>query len=84
MRLAPYLLRVILFEVALQRGVLQKAKHLEEVRYRLGGPPHPVTVSIMDNKDYIGVLLYSYYTTITAWGVLLRYRVRLTKLSYTA
>ena len=27
----------------------------------------------MDNKDYIRVLLYSYYTTITGWGVLLMY-----------
>ena len=27
----------------------------------------------MDNKDYIRVLLYSYYTTITGWGVLLKY-----------
>ena len=26
----------------------------------------------MDNKDYIRVLLNSYYTTITGWGVLLR------------
>ena len=34
--------------------------------------PHPVIVTIMDNKDYIRVLLYSYYTTITRWGVLLR------------
>ena len=25
----------------------------------------------MDNKDYIRALLYSYYTTITGWGVLL-------------
>ena len=30
--------------------------------------PHPVIVTIMDNKDYIRVLLYSYYTTITGWG----------------
>ena len=30
--------------------------------------PHPVMVTIMDNKDYIRVLLYSYYTTITGWG----------------
>ena len=30
--------------------------------------PHPVIVTIMDNKDYFGVLLYSYYTTITGWG----------------
>ena len=35
--------------------------------------PHPVIVTIMDNKDYIGVLLYSYYSTVTGWGVLLRY-----------
>ena len=27
----------------------------------------------MDNKDCIRVLLYSDYTTITGWGVLLRY-----------
>ena len=27
--------------------------------------PHPVIVTIRDNKDYIRVLLYSYYTTIT-------------------
>ena len=33
--------------------------------------PHPVIVTIMDNKDHIRVLLYSYYTTITGWGVLL-------------
>ena len=38
----------------------------------LGGPPHPVIVTIRDNKDYIRVLLYSYYTTITGWGVLLK------------
>ena len=41
----------------------------------LGGPPHPVIVTIRDNRDYIGVLLYSYYTTITGWGVLLSYMV---------
>ena len=33
--------------------------------------PHPVIVTIMDNRDYIRVLSYSYYTTITGWGVLL-------------
>ena len=32
---------------------------------------HPVIVTIRDNRDYIRVLLYSYYTTITGWGVLL-------------
>ena len=36
--------------------------------------PHPVIVTIRDNGDYIGVLLCSYYTTITGWGVLLSYR----------
>ena len=33
--------------------------------------PHPVIVTIGDNRDYIRVLVYSYYTTITGWGVLL-------------
>ena len=35
--------------------------------------PHSVIVTIGDNRDYIRVLLYAYYTTITGWGVLLRY-----------
>ena len=39
---------------------------------------HPVIVTIRDNRDYIRVLLYSYYTTITGWGVLLRYTGRVT------
>ena len=34
--------------------------------------PHPVIVTIGDNRDYMGDLLYSYYTTITGWGVLPR------------
>ena len=29
-------------------------------------------MTIGDNKDYIRVRLYSYYTTITGWGVFLR------------
>ena len=33
--------------------------------------PHPVIVAIGDNRDYLRVLLYSYYTTITGRGVLL-------------
>ena len=33
--------------------------------------PHPVIVTIMDNRDCIRVLVYPYYTTITGWGVLL-------------
>ena len=41
--------------------------------YNLGGRPNPVIVAIRDNKNYIRVLLYSYYTTITGWGVLLTY-----------
>ena len=32
---------------------------------------HPVIVTMGDNRDYIRVLLYSYCTTITGWGVLL-------------
>ena len=40
--------------------------------------PHPVIVTIRDHSNYIRVLLYSYYTTITGWGVLLRHpRVKL-------
>ena len=35
--------------------------------------PHPVIVTIRDPRDYIRVLLYSSYTTITGWRVLLRY-----------
>ena len=41
------------------------------VRY-LRWTPHPAMVTITDNRDYIRVLLYSYYTTITGWGVLLK------------
>ena len=39
----------------------------------LSGPPHPVLVTIPDNKDYSRVLLYPHYTTITGCGVLLRH-----------
>ena len=35
----------------------------------IGGPPHPVIVTIRDKRDYIKVLLYSYCTTITGWGL---------------
>ena len=37
--------------------------------------PHPVIVIIMDNKDCIRVLLFSYCTTITGLGVLLNYQI---------
>ena len=37
---------------------------------------HPVIVAIRDNKDWIEVLLYSYCTTITGWGVLPRHSER--------
>ena len=30
-------------------------------------------MTIRDNRDYIWVLLYSYHSTITGWGVLLTY-----------
>ena len=30
-------------------------------------------MTIGDNRDHVRVLLCSYYTTITGWGVLLRY-----------
>ena len=33
--------------------------------------PDPVIVTLRDNEDYIRVLSYSYYITITGWGVLL-------------
>ena len=42
--------------------------------FRVRWTPHPVIVTIADNRDYIRVLSYSYYTTITGWGVLLSYR----------
>ena len=31
-------------------------------------------MTIGENRDYIRVLLYSYYTTITGWRVLLSYK----------
>ena len=37
--------------------------------YELGALPHPLIVSIKDNGNYIRVLSYSYYTTITGWEV---------------
>ena len=40
----------------------------QDLRYKLGGPPHPVIVTIRDKKEYVRILLYSYYTTITGWG----------------
>ena len=38
--------------------------------------PHPVIVAIWDNKDYIRVLFYSYYPTVTGWAVLPEFRVQ--------
>ena len=35
--------------------------------------PHPVIVTVGDNRDYASVLLYSYDTTITGWEVLLKH-----------
>ena len=51
----------------------EPGKKKEHSLENLGGPPHPVTVAIRDKKDYIRVLLSSYYTTITGWRVLLKY-----------
>ena len=34
--------------------------------------PPPSNSDYKDNKDYVRVLLYSYHTTITGWGVLPR------------
>ena len=33
--------------------------------------PHTAIVAIKDNKDCIRVVLFSYYTTIAEWGILL-------------
>ena len=38
--------------------------------------PYPVIVTIRENRDHVRVLLYAYYTTITGWGVLLRFTVQ--------
>ena len=35
--------------------------------------PPPSNSDYRDTRDYIRVLVYSYYTTITGWGVLLIY-----------
>ena len=32
-------------------------------------------VTIRVSRDYIRVIVYSYYTTITGWGVLVMYRL---------
>ena len=45
----------------------------KEITVLVKRPPTPVMVTIRDNKDYIGVLFYSYYTTITGREVLLKY-----------
>ena len=37
----------------------------------LGWIPHPVIVTIRDDGDYVRILLDSYYTTTTGWGLLL-------------
>ena len=31
--------------------------------------PHPAIVTTRNSKDCIGVLFYSYYTTVSGWGV---------------
>ena len=44
-------------------------------RSRLCGAPHPVIVARRDTKEYIRAFFYSYYTIITGWGVLPRFRL---------
>ena len=39
----------------------------------LGGPPPRVVAIITENGNQARVLKYFYYTTTTAWGVLLSY-----------
>ena len=48
-------------------------KDLQIAEALLRRTPHPVIVAIRDNRDYSRVLLYSYYTTITGWGILPRH-----------
>ena len=43
-----------------------------KILYGLGGTP-PSNGGYRDNRDYTRVFLYSYYPTITGWGVLLMY-----------
>ena len=45
----------------------------ETIGVYLRWTPHPVIVAVRDSKDYIRVLLYSYYATIAGWGVLMVY-----------
>ena len=52
---------------------MRRRRHAAGHRVSVRWTPHPEIVAIRDNKDYISVLLYSYYTTITGWGVLLTY-----------
>ena len=72
-------LNIRIFIITLLRGgglVIRGLGYLADAELSVsmvGGPPHPVIVTIKDNKEYIRVLLDSYYTTITGWGVLLTY-----------
>ena len=66
---------VALCHIAKVAGGAQSKHPKDLLGFRLGGSPHPVIVTTKDNKDYIRLRLYSYYTTITGWGVLLRFRV---------
>ena len=58
----------------LKRGGVRCSERFNKPRPVSKVDPHPVIVTIRDNRDYIRVLLYSYYTTITGWGVLLTYK----------
>ena len=47
----------------------QITSHWHDVSF--GRPPYPGIVTASDNKDYITVLLHSYYTTLQRGGILL-------------
>ena len=65
------LIRLVLTvaHITLVHGRLFDLARLVSLRWT----PHPVIMTIRHNRGYIRVLLYSYYTTITGWGVLLKY-----------
>ena len=50
-------------------------EQLPYVGYLLGGPPHPVIVTMKGNDDCARALLYYCFATITGWGVHLRHQV---------
>ena len=68
-----------LFATASLRMEGWSISYVYEVGPYYRGTRHPVTVTIRDSRDYIRVLLYSYYTTITGGGVLLIHTIGVQK-----